>query len=479
MQSGTVLALRLPGLAERRAALDPEEMREFTHRLQTVFEETVVQHGGVADRLSGDRMHAVFGLENVSGNEPQKALRAAHALQQVFAASDLHVGAPAMGVAQGSLLPTRINGPFPLAGNPVGSADDLSGRAQPGEIALADDLRRALGGRYVPFAGRHAELTLMTALLERSIAARRGRTVVVRGEAGIGKSRLLEAFRESASAQGASCHRVQVLDFGQVKARRPLAALFASLLGVAVDANATERGAAIAQAILSGRLAEDSVLHASGLIGAPLSPDHASIERNLDPQALEHGRMEVVRRLIESACTQAPLLLIIEDLHYAGGEEAARLGELAAAVAGQPALLLLSTRPDEDPIDAAWRARARGCPADDARPRAAHGGRVARARRELQRPAGGDGRGVHPPCAGPSAVPGPAPAGGRRRRHGDAGLGAGARAFLRREARARRPSGVARSVGARASFSGRRAGVDAGWGCGRAGPAGGPRAAHY
>jgi len=362
MQSGTVLALRLPGLAERRAALDPEEMREFTHRLQTVFEETVVQHGGVADRLSGDRMHAVFGLENVSGNEPQKALRAAHALQQVFAASDLHVGAPAMGVAQGSLLPTRINGPFPLAGNPVGSADDLSGRAQPGEIALADDLRRALGGRYVPFAGRHAELTLMTALLERSIAARRGRTVVVRGEAGIGKSRLLEAFRESASAQGASCHRVQVLDFGQVKARRPLAALFASLLGVAVDANATERGAAIAQAILSGRLAEDSVLHASGLIGAPLSPDHASIERNLDPQALEHGRMEVVRRLIESACTQAPLLLIIEDLHYAGGEEAARLGELAAAVAGQPALLLLSTRPDEDPIDAAWRARARGCP---------------------------------------------------------------------------------------------------------------------
>ena len=72
--------------------------------------------------------------------------------------------------------------------------------------------------------------------------------------------------------------------------------------------------------------------------------------------------MEVVRRLIESACAKAPLLLVIEDLHYAGGEEAARLGELAAAVASQPALLVLSTRPDEDPIDAAWRARARGCP---------------------------------------------------------------------------------------------------------------------
>src|SRR5262245_52497963 len=362
MQSGTVLAVRLPGLADRKAALDPEEVREFTQRLQQLFEEHVVHHGGVADRLSGDRWYAVFGLENLSGNEPQKALRAAHALQQAFAASELGVGAPAMGVAQGSLLPTRMNGPFPLAGNPVGNADALAARAHPGEVALADDLRRALGGRYVPFAGRNAELSLMATLLERSVAARRGRTIVVRGEAGIGKSRLLEAFREAAVAKGTACHRVQVLDFGQEKARRPLAALFASLLGVAPDASATERGAAIAQAILSGRLAEDSVLHASGLIGAPLSPDHASIERNLDAQALEHGRMEVVRRLIESACTRSPLLLAIEDLHYAGGEEAARLGELAAAVAAQPALLVLSTRPDEDPIDAAWRARARGCP---------------------------------------------------------------------------------------------------------------------
>ena len=135
-----------------------------------------------------------------------------------------------------------------------------------------------------------------------------------------------------------------------------------SLLGLGPEASPAERGLAIAQAIESARLPADGILHASGLVGAPLSADQVSIERNLDPQALEHGRMEVVRRLIESACAKAPLLLVIEDLHYAGGEEAARLGELAATVASQPALLVLSTRPDEDPIDAAWRARARGCP---------------------------------------------------------------------------------------------------------------------
>jgi DNA-binding SARP family transcriptional activator/tetratricopeptide (TPR) repeat protein len=362
MQPGVVLALRLPGLAERRRTLDAEEARELAQRLQRLFDETVEQHVGRTDRLSGEMLHAVFGLENLTGNEPQRALRAAHAFEQALASSALGIAAPAIGIAQGPILPTRIHGPFPLAGNPVGEADALAGRAASGEIQLAEDLRRAIGARQLPLAGRHAELSLMTSLLERCIATRRGRTIVTRGEAGIGKTRLLEALAEAARAHGAACHRVQVLDFGQVKARRPLAALFASLLGIAADADPEERGRAVDEAIESGRLPADSILHACGLIGAPLSPDQASIERNLDAQALEHGRMDVVRRLIESACSKAPLLLEIEDLHYAGNEEAARFGELAASVASHPALLVFSTRPDEDPIDSAWRARARGCP---------------------------------------------------------------------------------------------------------------------
>ncbi len=361
-QAGTVLAIRLPGLAAQRRALDPEETRELTLRIQRVFDQAVAEHGGVADRLSGDRLTAVFGLGNLSGNEPQRALRAAQTLMQAFGASDLTPGAPAAGVAQGSLLPTRIDGPFPLAGDPMTDAESLAGRANPGEVLLSEGLQRALHARQLPFAGRQAELSLVAGLLERCIATRRGRTIVTRGQAGIGKTRLLEALVQAARARGAHCHRVQVLDFGQVKARRPLASLFASLLGISADAGPAERGRAVVEAIESGRLPANSILHASGLLGAPLSADQASIERNVDPQALEHGRMEVVRRLIETACQEAPLVLVIEDLHYAGGEEAARLGELAASVAAQPAMLVLSTRPDEDPIDAAWRARARGCP---------------------------------------------------------------------------------------------------------------------
>ncbi|HEU0225661.1 MAG TPA: BTAD domain-containing putative transcriptional regulator [Steroidobacteraceae bacterium] len=357
VRTGVVLALRLPGFDAQRRALDPEELRELAQRCQQAFDECVTAQGGVADRLSGDRLNAVFGLDAISGNEPQRALRAAEALQQAFAGSD-----PAIGVAQGALLPTRVHGPFPLSGEPMLEAEALAASAAPGETLLSGDLRRGAMPHATPFVGRHAELGLMVSLLERTIVSGRGRTIVVRGEAGIGKTRLLDALAEAAAARGVGCHRVQVLDFGQVKARRPLAALFASLLGLRADASSDDRGRAVQQAIANGRLPADSILHASGLAGAPLSPGQASIERNVDAQALERGRLDAMRRMIEAACAEAPILLVIEDLHYAGGEEAARLGELAASVATQRALLVVSVRPDEDPIDAAWRARARGCP---------------------------------------------------------------------------------------------------------------------
>ena len=362
LRNGVVLTARLIGLGDYRRGLDPEAARELGQKLQQAFAARVAENGGVADRMSGDRVHAVFGLENLSGNEPQRALRTAAALHQAFADSRLPLPGIAVGIAQGALLPGHEDGPFPLSGHAMSEAEALAARAAPGDTLLADELRRALLPRAAPFAGRTAELSLTVSLFERTVASGRGRTILIRGEAGIGKTRLLEELANVARAKGAGCHRVQVLDFGQIKARRPLAALFSSLLGLAPEATPEERGRAVADAIAKGLLHADDILHASGLAGAPLSPDQASIDRNVDAQALEHGRLDAVRRLIEASCRQAPLLLIIEDLHYAGGEEAARLGELAASVAAQRALLVMSTRPDEDPIDAAWRARARGCP---------------------------------------------------------------------------------------------------------------------
>ena len=279
---------------------------------------------------------------------------------------------------------------------------------------------------------------------------------------------------DAARAHGVACHRVQVLDFGQVKARRPLAALFASLLGVAPDAGpggARPRGRA--RRSQSGRLPADSILHASGLVGAPLSagPGLDRAQRGSRRRS-STGAWTIVRRLIESACREAPLLLVIEDLHYAGGEEAARLGELAASVVAQPALLVLSTRPDEDPIDAAWRARARGCPLTtlDLAPLTDEESRELAASYPQLPAETVDGcirRAQGHPLFLDQLLRA-ADAGETR----DARVGAGAGPLARREARARGPADAARGFRARPALSARGARGHAGRVGGRARPAG-------
>ena len=159
-------------------------------------------------------------------------------------------------------------------------------------MLLSEGLRRALGAHNLPFAGRQAELSLMTSLLERCVATRRGRTIVTRGEAGIGKTRLLEALEDAARAPRRRLSSRAGARFRPGEGAPPAGRAVREPARRRGGREPAERGRAVVEAIESGRLPADSILHASGLVGAPLSADQASIERNVDAQALEHGRMD-------------------------------------------------------------------------------------------------------------------------------------------------------------------------------------------
>ena len=88
----------------------------------------------------------------------------------------------------------------------------------------------------------------------------------------------------------------------------------------------------------------------------------AALEKAMDAATRQRGRTLALAQLIESAAQRSPLLLIVEDVHWADTDELARLGEIAAVVANCQILLIMTTRPEGDPISATWRARARGCP---------------------------------------------------------------------------------------------------------------------
>jgi len=192
--------------------------------------------------------------------------------------------------------------------------------------------------------------------------ARRGRTVVVRGDPGIGKSALLDALGDVAVRQGVTVHVVRVLDFGQTTRERPVPAIAACLLGTTADASDSARRAALEDAVASGALAGSDAPLAQDLINVEPEPGGTSPLQSIDNATRERGRTRVLHRLLESAASRAPRLVIVEDVHWADAVEVAHLADLAAATVNLPVLFALTTRADGDPINAAWRARARGCP---------------------------------------------------------------------------------------------------------------------
>jgi DNA-binding SARP family transcriptional activator len=388
LRDAVVLVARLDGLLELEATLDPEEAHALSTEFQSQVRRVVDQYGGCTDRRVGATVLAVFGAAEVRGNEAERAVRAALLLQQSVTdgswklSRDLRLR---VGVAQGQILVDRDL--FPLTGRPTHAAHALAADAANEGVCVADEVRNALAGRIngkalsaganawsvqgfrsetaadgQQFVGRRPELAMLLTVLERCRTSQRGRAIVIRGDAGIGKTSMVNAIRAAALQAGIRTHSSVTLDFGQSLGHRPVTTLALSLLDVSPGAPLSERSDAVARKLASSQAGIDRRIFLSDLIDAPLSAELSALENAMDTATRQRGRSLALSELIESAAQRAPLLLVIEDVHWADPEELARFGEIAAVVAQCPALLLMTTRPEGDPIGASWRARARGCP---------------------------------------------------------------------------------------------------------------------
>jgi DNA-binding SARP family transcriptional activator len=356
--------------------LDPEEASACLERYRDAVAESVSGQGGRAETRAG-RAVAVFGHPRVRGDEADRALRSALALH-TSAAELVHAGGMAprlrIGVAAGSLWVRGHLNLGSLVGDAVASATALAERAPEGATLAAPDVLQALRGHARaepaagawrilaveraapprPIVGRDAELQQLDQLLARS-AAGAGQALLVRGEAGIGKSRLAAELAERAAARGFRVAMAQVLDFGG--RADPAPELLRALLAPARGESDTE---AIERAAAEGRLTPAQVPFAYDLLDLPLPERLRPPFDALDNADRAAGR-DALLPALAAADGGAPLLLLVEDVHWAAPEAMARLARAAAAIAGRPALLVMTTRPDDDPVNAAWRAAARGC----------------------------------------------------------------------------------------------------------------------
>ena len=112
-----------------------------------------------------------------------------------------------------------------------------------------------------------------------------GRVACVRGEAGIGKTRLMQVLAAAAGERGFSCHVALVLDFGAGQGRDAIRALVAGLLGLTPASPEPERRAAAAGAIARGFAAGDDMVFLADLLDLPQLPEHRTLYDAMDNAA--------------------------------------------------------------------------------------------------------------------------------------------------------------------------------------------------
>jgi class 3 adenylate cyclase/tetratricopeptide (TPR) repeat protein len=235
------------------------------------------------------------------------------------------------------------------------------------------DQERGLAGLASPMVGRDSELTALRRLGE-AMRAGLGRAVLIVGEPGLGKTRLIAEWKAADTTvptalpvqwAAGHCH-----SYSRDLAYRLLLVLLRSLIGVPAAAGEPETRAALIALIqdlfgcteltlgtgaserADGQPAWNEALDVYAFLGHLLSLrlDSSALERiqHLDPQALHAQYVAAVRRLLQAMSGRRPLVLILENLHWADPSSTELLIQLLPLVTATPLLLCLTTRPDHD-----------------------------------------------------------------------------------------------------------------------------------
>jgi class 3 adenylate cyclase/ABC-type nitrate/sulfonate/bicarbonate transport system ATPase subunit len=391
----TVMFVDLVGSTALSSRLDPEDMREVLHAYQNTVTGQVARIGGHVAKLMGDGVLAYFGWPRADEDDPERAVQAGLAIVEAVSRLSTAAGerlAARVGIATGLVVVGDRAGEGAAREEAVvGETPNIAARLQeaatPGAVVIADGTRRLLGemfelrklgpirlkgfaqavnafqvlgehptgsrfesrrsGRPLPMFGRDQELALV---LERwrQIVAGEGQAVLLVGEAGIGKSRLLQATCDAVAQDEHVTLRYQCSPHHTGTALWPVIqhlTLAASLGRTDPDAAKLES----LEALL--RKGVDDVTEAAPLLAALLGIDATPRypAQDLTPQQRRARTLAaLVEQLLGFSCRQ-PVLMLVEDAHWIDPTTRELLGQSLDRIAGARVLMLLTSRPDNQP----------------------------------------------------------------------------------------------------------------------------------
>jgi adenylate cyclase len=393
----TVLFADLAGFTGLAETLDPEDVRALQSDLLEAAREVLEPLGAFIEKFIGDAVVAVFGAPTAHEDDPERALSAALGLHQAMEPLNARwakrLGKPLalhIGVNTGRVVAGRLGAAYAVTGDAVNTAARLQSAAQAGQTLVSRTTRalacgfsfapahqvslkgkseplevyvllgraaRADSGRGLqayglaaPLTGRERELSAIEAALCAALAGR-AQVLGIVGEAGAGKSRLLAEFlarlqpgapAAQVTVRQAACSSLGELPFGII------AKFVREGYGVAHDDDAEVARGKIGDGLRALGADEAQAREAVAMIGYVLGLKPGAGLHGIEPERLKRQILTTLRTALERRLAQGPLLLVVEDLHWADAASVEVLRTLADWLADQPLMLLFTARPDFD-----------------------------------------------------------------------------------------------------------------------------------
>ena len=376
----TTLFCDLVGFTAMGEQADPEDVDACLRSFGAMARAVIERYGGSVEKFIGDAVVGVFGVPVVHEDDPERAVRAAIRLVEGLDELSRPDGAPFQaraGVMTGELLvahdvdPTLGNG-F-VAGDAINTAARLEASAAPGTVVVGELTHRltegairyeclapvavkgksrplvrwlalqpvarlgrdATGGRLSPLVGRDSERDFLISLLRKVVDARKPQVALVIGHPGIGKTRLVRelfAFVDT-SSEFITWRHGRCVPYGEDRTFWALREVVQAHAGILETHDPQTAADLLERAVEEG-------------------PDHHRICERLRPlvgldapDALPEENYAAWLRFFHEVAARRPLVLVLEDLHWADEALLAFVDYVAVNGVDLPLLLVGTARP--------------------------------------------------------------------------------------------------------------------------------------
>ncbi len=378
--------------------LDPEDLLEVMRIYREFAGQAITRFGGRIARFLGDGILAYFCYPIANENDPERAVRAALDIVRGVAGLQTPNGVELrvrIGLATGRVIVSDLYAAGAADSDTViGSCPNLAARLQalagPNEIIIAERTHERIAGRFEceergvvslrgfdqphptwcvvgekttertgvggdassplsAFVGRKGDLDILSVLWRKALDAD-GPAALILGEAGIGKSRLVQHFLDQHAQEMPQPICIAASAFDQQSALKPFVdhlRRHAELSPADPPEIATAKLARILAVPDDGRTAAAKVLAGFAGIG-----DAEAFAEAMSPDELRERTMEIL--LAHFTSGEAPRCIVIEDLHWLDPTSSAFVEQLVEHVRGRPLLLLITARPD---VPTEWTSR--------------------------------------------------------------------------------------------------------------------------